>query len=86
MELALAANYLDIRGLTEVTSKTLASMIKGKTKAEIIMVMNGDDVPMAAGSDCQGKNDAICEVKDAAVCNTTDDMICNEQPESAEQN
>ncbi|XP_064536794.1 S-phase kinase-associated protein 1-like [Drosophila montana] len=39
-QLMLAANYLDIKGLLELTCRTVAKMIKGKTSAEIRQVFN----------------------------------------------
>jgi S-phase kinase-associated protein 1 len=38
--LILAANYLDIRSLLDVTCKTVANMIKGKTPDEIRKTFN----------------------------------------------
>lgn len=39
-ELILAANYLDIRSLLDVTCKTVANMIKGKTPDDIRKTFN----------------------------------------------
>ena len=36
----MAANYLDIKGLLDVTCKTVADMIKGKTPEEIRKTFN----------------------------------------------
>ncbi|AXN91156.1 putative BTB domain containing protein [Namao virus] len=39
-DIILAANYLDIKGLLDVTCKTVANMIKGKTPEEIRKTFN----------------------------------------------
>merc|ERR1712142_1093213 len=50
-ELILAANYLDIKGLLDVTCKTVANMIKGKTPEDIRKTFNiKNDFPPAKRS------------------------------------
>ena len=38
--MSLVANYLDIKGLLDVTCKTVANMIKGKTPEDIRKIFN----------------------------------------------
>ena len=43
LELTLAANYLDIEGLLDVTCKTVANMIRGKTPEQIMKTFNSNN-------------------------------------------
>ncbi|GFH18611.1 SKP1-like protein 1A [Haematococcus lacustris] len=42
--LVLAANYLDIKSLMDLTCQTVAKMIKGKTPAEICKTFNMNEL------------------------------------------
>jgi len=62
-ELILAANYLDIKGLLAVTSKTVANMIKGKTPEEIRKKFNIENDFTAAEEVKVRKENEWCEEK-----------------------
>lgn len=40
LDLALAANYLDVKGLMDLSCKSLANLIRGKTPNEIKVIFN----------------------------------------------
>merc|ERR1712111_210696 len=62
-ELILAANYLDIKGLLDVTCKTVANMIKGKTPDEIRKTFNiKNDFPPSEEEQVRKENE-WCEEK-----------------------
>ena len=65
-----AANYLDIKGLLDVTCKTIANMIKGKTPEEIRKTFNikNDFTEEEKAQVC--KENQWCEEKWNFVSNT----------------
>ena len=62
-ELILASNYLDIRSLLDVTCKTVANMIKGKTAEEIRKTFNIKNDFSPAEEEMVRKENTWCEEK-----------------------
>lgn len=58
-----AANYLDIKGLLDVTCKTVANMIKGKTPEEIRKTFNIKNDFSASEEEQVRKENEWCEEK-----------------------
>ncbi|KAI4462899.1 skp1 [Holotrichia oblita] len=72
-ELILAANYLDIKGLLDVTCKTVANMIKGKTPEEIRKTFNIKNDFTASEEEQVRKENEWCEEKSYNV--SFDDVV-----------
>ena len=62
-EIILAANYLDIKGLLEVTCKTVANMMKGKSAEEIRKLFNIENDLTPEEEEQIRKENAWCEEK-----------------------
>jgi S-phase kinase-associated protein 1 len=62
-ELILAANYLDIKGLLDVTCKTVANMIKGKSPEQIRQTFNIKNDFTQAEEEQVRKENEWCEEK-----------------------
>ena len=71
LELILAANYLDIEGLLDVTCKTVASMIKGKTTEEMRKTFNIMNNFTPEEEEQIRKENEWCEEKCASFCITS---------------
>lgn len=63
MSLILAANYLDITGLLQLTCKTIANMLKGKTPEEIRRTFNIKDDLTPEEKELIRKENLWCEEK-----------------------
>lgn len=62
-ELTMAANYLDVRNLLDVTTKTIANMIKGKTPEEMRKIFNIKCDYTEAELEALKKENSWCEEK-----------------------
>ncbi|CAB05516.1 Skp1-related protein [Caenorhabditis elegans] len=60
-EIILAANYLDIRGLLDVTTQNVANMMKGKTPSQIRTLFNIENDFSEEEREAMKKENAWCE-------------------------